>query len=180
MGTPGFRSRRASASQLTSPKKTRRSGVDAVVHGQAAFGPVIVGLSYIRTSPNLPAEFAPGRAEFGGLDARWMSGGVQVRGEWIWGQPFDGTTTTGGYLDVLVHRPSMGPLTVVARAERLAYEAPAPFAMHAQRYTAGGRVRLFNRLSAQVMLVRQTRALSSDPLALDIGLTYSLRRDLVR
>jgi hypothetical protein len=30
----------------------------------------------------------------------------------------------------------MGPLTAVARAERTAYEA-SPFAMYAQRYTAG-------------------------------------------
>jgi len=71
----------------------------------------------------------------------------------------------------------MGPLTAVARAERTAYEAPAPFAMYAQRYTAGGRIRLFDRLSAQVSLVHQTRSLSPKPLALDLGLTYSLRHD---
>jgi hypothetical protein len=177
MGTPRFSLETSIGVPGDVGEARRREGVDAVVRGQGAVGPVIVGVSYIRTRPNLPATFATGYAKFGGVDARWMRGGVQVRGEWIWGQPFDGTATAGGYVDLIVHRPSMGPLTAVARAERTAYEAPAPFAMYAQRYTAGGRIRLFDRLSAQVSLVHQTRSLSPKPLALDLGLTYSLRHD---
>jgi len=177
VGTPRFSLEASVGVPGDVGEATRREGVDAVVRGQGAVGPMIVGISYIRTSPNLPASFARGHAMFSGVDARWMRDGVQVRGELIWGQPFDGTTTTGGYIDLIVHRPSMGPLTVVARAERTAYEAPAPFALYAQRYTAGGRIRLFDRLTTEVMLIRQTRSLSDHLLAVDLGLTYSLRHD---
>jgi hypothetical protein len=177
VGTPRFSLETSVGVPGDVGEATRRQGVDAVVRGQGAVGPMIVGLSYITTSPNLPASFAHGHAVFTGVDARWMRDGVQVRGEWLWGQPFDGTTTTGGYVDLIVHRPSMGPVTAVARAERTAYEAPAPFALNAQRYSAGGRIRLFDRLSAQVVLLRQTHSLSDHRLALDLGLTYSLRHD---
>jgi hypothetical protein len=159
----------------------RRSGLDVVVRGQAAFGSFIVGASHIRTRPYLPASFAGGQLEFTGVDVRWMRNGIQARGEWIWGQPFDHTTTTGGYADLIVHRPRMGPVTAVMRAERLSYDTVAPFAMYAQRYTIGGRVRLLPQLAAAVELVRQTRALSATtPLAVDVGLTLSLRRDAGR
>ena len=156
----------------------RRSGLDTVVRGQAAFGAFIVGVSHINARPYMPERYAPGHLSFTGVDARWMRNGIQVRGEWIWGQPFTGTTTNGGYADLIVHRPRMGPVTAVLRAERLSYDAIAPFAMYAQRYTAGARVRLLNQLAATVELVRQTQALSSDtPLAVDVGFTLSLRHD---
>ena len=72
-------------------------------------------------SPTQPASFARGRAEFTGVDVRWMHDGVLVRGEWITGQPFDGTTTDGWYADVMLHRAAMGPVTAVLRVERLDY-----------------------------------------------------------
>ena len=84
----------------------RRAGVDTVVRAEGTAGSLIVGVSFIDTTPYMPERWAKGRARFGGVDARWMGGGVQVRGEWLGGQPFDGTTTTGGYADVIVHRPS--------------------------------------------------------------------------
>src|SRR5207253_329025 len=90
----------------------RRSGVDIAVRGQGALGSMIVGVSHLETQPNMNPVFAKGRMSFTGVDARWMHAGVQLRGEWIWGQPFDGTTTDGGYADLLVHRPAMGPLTL--------------------------------------------------------------------
>jgi hypothetical protein len=94
------------------------------------------------------------------------------------GRPFDGTTTTGGYADLIVHRPGMGPVSAVLRAEQLSYEAPAPFAMTAQRYTAGARIRVIDRLSTEIALVHHTHQLPQRrPTALDVGLTYSLRRD---
>ena len=68
-------------------------------------------------------SFAAGRAAFNGVDARWSVGGVQLRGEWIFGHPFDAVDTRGGYIDLIVHRIGMGPVTVVARAERLDYDA---------------------------------------------------------
>ncbi|MES1256280.1 MAG: hypothetical protein ABUS56_11760 [Acidobacteriota bacterium] len=158
----------------------RRPGLDVVVRGQAAFGDVIVGLSHIRSRPYLPATFAGGHVEFTGVDVRWMRAGVQMRGEWIWGQPFDGTRTHGGYADLIVHRPRMGPVTAVMRAERLAYDAVAPFELYANRVTVGSRIRLLDQLSAQVGLVHQSRTLSAETLALDVGLTLSLRRDAGR
>jgi acetyl-CoA acyltransferase len=41
----------------------------------------------------VPATFAFGKNVFTGVDVRWMHKGVQLRGEWITGRPFDGTTT---------------------------------------------------------------------------------------
>ena len=156
----------------------RRSGLDTVLRAQGAFGPVIVGVSHIDTRPYQSPRFARGHAVFTGIDVRWMRDGVQARGEWIAGRPFDGTATTGGYADLIVHRPAMGPVSAVLRAEHLAYEAAAPFAMTAQRYTAGTRIRVIDRLTAQIALVHHTHQLPQRrPTALDVGLTYSLRRD---
>ena len=80
----------------------------------------------------MPERFAAGRARFGGVDVRWMKDGVLLRGEWLGGRPFDGTATTGGYVDVIVHRPGHGTGDArSARAERLAYDAQPPLrALH--------------------------------------------------
>jgi len=157
----------------------RRSGVDTVVRGQTAFGSAIVGVSYIDTKPYMPATFAFGRATFTGVDARWMRSGVQVRGEWLWGQPFDDVRTRGGYVDLIVHRPSMGAVTAVVRAERLAYDAPAPFALYTNRYTAGTKIRLFERFTAQIEVVHQTTPLPDQrPTALDAAITYTFRHQV--
>jgi hypothetical protein len=155
---------------------SRRGGLDTVLRGQGAWGPIIVGVSRIDTRPYQNPRFARGRTRFTGIDLRWMHDGVQARGEWITGRPFDGTSTTGGYLDLIVHRPVMGPVTALLRAERLDYDAAAPFAMSAGRLTAGTRIRLLDQLSAQVAVVHQSRQVPQRrPTALDLGLTYSLR-----
>ena len=133
----------------------RRSGVTGVVRAQAAAGAWIVGASYIDTMPSQPARWAPGRTRFGGVDVRWMASGVQVRGEWLGGQPFDGTRTDGGYADVIVHRPAMGPVTAFARAERLAYDAEPPHALYTHRYTAGARVRMWRTIAASLGVAHQ-------------------------
>jgi hypothetical protein len=157
----------------------RRSGVDTVLHAQTAFGSAIVGMSYIDTKPYQSPEFAFGRAAFTGVDARWMRSGVQLRGEWLWGRPFDGVRTRGGYLDLIVHRPSMGAVTALARAERLAYDAPAPFALYTNRYTAGAKVRLFERFTAEVGVVHQTTPLPGQrATALDAAITYTFRHQV--
>ena len=156
----------------------RRHGLDTVVRGQLAGGPLVVGVSYLDTLPYQPAIYAFGRATFTGVDVRWMQAGVQVRSEWITGQPFDGTTTTGGYVDVIVHRPRMGPVTAVARAERLDYQAPPPFALRTRRYTAGARIRMIQALMLQLELVRQPPELPPyHSTMLDVAITYSIRRD---
>ena len=155
----------------------RRPGLNTVLRGQTAFGAMIVGVSRITTQPYQNPRFAHGDTVFNGIDVRWMRDGVQARGEWIDGRPFDGTTTTGGYLDLIVHRPRMGPVTAVARAERLFYDAAPPFAMAVRRYTAGTRIRIIDQLAAQVALVHQSRQIPQRrPTALDLALTYSLRR----
>jgi hypothetical protein len=156
----------------------RRPGVDTAVRAEGTAGSLIVGLSFIDTTPYMPASFASGRARFGGVDARWMGGGVQLRGEWLGGRPFDGTTTTGGYADVIVHRPVMGPVTALFRAERLAYTAPEPYALYSHRYAAGMRVRLWRGLATSVGVVHQAGQLTQGRrTALDVGVTYAARRD---
>jgi hypothetical protein len=155
---------------------TRRSGFDSVFRVQGYHGPWIVGVSHIRTHPTQPESFARGRAEFTGVDVRWMHDGVLVRGEWITGQPFDGPTTDGWYADVVLHRVAMGPVTAVLRAEQLNYNSTAPFALHETRVTAGAKVRLPRGLTAQVNLLRQSGNLPAyRSIPVDLALTYSIR-----
>ena len=156
----------------------RRSGVTGVVRGQAVRGDWIVGASYIDTTPYLPARFATGRTRFGGVDVRWMRSGVLVRGEWLGGQPFEGRTTTGGYADLIVHRPVMGPVTTFGRAERLAYRANPPFDLYTHRYAAGARIRLWRTVAASIAIVHQAGELTQrQRTALDFGLTGTWRKD---
>jgi hypothetical protein len=158
----------------------RHPGLDRIVRGQASYGPFVVGVSHISTNPNFPRYFAFGRATFTGVDGRWMHGGVAVKGEWLDGQPFDGTRTKGGYVDVSVHRPSLGPVTAVARAERLDYIVESPYAMYAVRYTAGARIRVLDGLAVQANAVRQRGIPGQKTAALDLAVTYVFRFDATR
>jgi hypothetical protein len=177
VGVPRFSVEASLSTPADVGEAIRRDGVTGVVRAQAAIGSWIIGGSYIDTT-YLPEEWATGRTRFGGVDVRWMSGGVQVRGEWIGGRPFDGTTTTGGYADVIVHRPAMGPITAFGRAERLAYEAIAPFDLYTHRYTGGARVRLWRTIAASIGAVHQAGEQTQvKRTALDIGITGSWRRD---
>jgi hypothetical protein len=154
----------------------RRAGVTGLVRAQAAAGAWIVGASYIDTMPSQPARWASGRTRFGGVDVRWMASGVQVRGEWLGGQPFDGTRTVGGYADVIVHRPAMGPLTAFARAERLAYDAEPPHALYTHRYTAGARVRVWRTIAPSFGVAHQAGQLTQvRRTAFDFGVSGSWR-----
>jgi hypothetical protein len=155
----------------------RARGFDRVGRVQASVGDVIVGASYIHTQPfEEQAFFAHGDTEFAGVDARWMRGGVQLRGEWIHGHPFAGTRTFGGYADLMVHRRFMGPVTAVLRAERLDYEAGL-FSSFPRRYTTGAKVRLSSLLVAHVNLLHEPPYDDEDAeTALDVALTFSFRR----
>jgi hypothetical protein len=154
----------------------RRPGVDWTVRVQAYAGPFVVGVSHITTQPYQPETFAHGDAVFNGVDARWMAHGVQLRGEWLFGRPFDGTSTDGGYIDVSVHRPEMRWVTAVFRAERIDYETIPPFAMYARRETAGALIRAARGVSISIDTVHQTSQVSyGHPWAVDVGLTYSFR-----
>jgi hypothetical protein len=153
----------------------RAHGVDTVLRTQAFFHSVIAGASYIVTQPNMVGSFVQGRMKFSGVDGRWMRGGVQLRGEWVFGQPFNTVHTQGGYLDAIVHRLGMGPLTAVARVERLDYDA-GPFSQFYRRMTAGARLRLSSALSLQVNVLHQPkRPIGDKATAADAGLTYSIR-----
>ena len=180
---------------------TRSTGLDQVLRGQAAAGDFIVGASYIHTRPHLArAEIdlpvgldgdarldqdiaadetrplAPGRATFGGVDVRWMRGGVQLRGEVIAGRPFDGAATHGGYLDLIVHRPSMGPLTAALRAEHLAHRDGSLTVLNGERYVAAMRIRVGHGIIAHVEMLHTTEGLSDHrPSAFDFGVSYSRR-----
>lgn len=154
----------------------RRGGLDQVVRVQGTLGSVIVGVSHIRTQPSEVETRERGSSEFTGLDVRWMYAGVQLRGEWIDGQPFDGTTTFGGYADLMIHRSGMGPVTAVLRAERLDYEAGS-HSSFPRRYSAGARVRLSSVLVGQVNYVRQPNDIRlKGTSALDVALTFTTRR----
>ena len=157
-------------------EEVRRSGFDTIVRVQGYHGAWIVGVSHIRTPPVQPASFARGRTEFTGVDLRYAQHGLVIRGEWIYGQPFDGTTTHGGYVDLLLHRVAMGPVTAVLRLERLDYEAASQFALHENRVTAGARIRLPYGFTAQANVLRQAGSLPNyRALPVDVALTYSLK-----
>ena len=153
----------------------RPATLDAVVRAQAFHGPFIVGASYLNTRPYEEGDHVHGRTAFGGIDARWMQGGVQLRGEWLFGRSFDGVSTHGGYVDAIVHRAGMGPVTAVTRLEQLDYEA-GPFSTFLRRFTVGGRVRLPGTLSVQVNLAHQRPGFSNGrTTAVDVSLTKTAR-----
>jgi hypothetical protein len=155
----------------------RPSGLDAVVRVQGYAGPVIAGASYIRTLPYQSPSFAFGRAEFTGVDLRVTHAGIQLRGEFIDGRPFNGTKTIGGYADLLVHHVGMGPVTAVARIEDLSYETAPPFDLHGSRQTVGANIRILDALALHVNVIHQAGAPATyGAKAIDLGLTYSIRR----
>ena len=154
----------------------RRSGVDSVVRVQGYHGPFIVGASYIRTTPLEEADVPDGRADFTGIDLRWTHRGVQARGEWMTGHPFEGASTTGWYADLLMHLVRMGPVTAVARIEQLASLEPGEDEERTSRQTVGALIRLFDRLALNVNLVHRRDHLEElRPVSFDVGLTWSIR-----
>ncbi len=155
----------------------RREGANESIRVQGYHGPFIVGVSHARSNPYLPTTFAFGRQVFTGVDLRFAtSTGFQIRSEVLKGHSFKGVSTTGWYVDGLVHRPQMGPLTAVVRTESIDYDASAPFARSAKRLTLGTRVRLPGRLTTQVNFIHQSgdmpRIYDS---SLDFSITYSIR-----
>lgn len=153
----------------------RASGVDTVTRLQAYYGPFIAGVSYIRTNPYQSPVFAKGRAVFTGADFRVTAGGVQVWGEWLDGQPFDGTSTTGWHVNGSVHRPVMGPVTAVARVEQLDYDTIPRFEVHSRRQSVGTRIRFLRDFCAQMSVVHQSWPNMEPATAMDAALTYSIR-----
>lgn len=165
----------------------RRGGISSVVRAQAHVGDLTVGASHL-SSASYDREIAqPGRLGFTSIDARWMRGGIQVRGEYLRGRPSAGTMTRGWVVESSAHRPFMGPVTAVFRTERFEHESPRPFTWmgmecleewYGARHTAGGRVRLPGGWTAQASAVFEGAELAEHGgrAALDIGVTYAFRR----
>jgi hypothetical protein len=154
----------------------RRPGADIVVRTQGYYHSVILGVSYLNTPPSMPGTFVHGRTAFGGIDARWMLDGIELKGEWADGEPFDGVVTRGGYLDLMVHERRLGPVTPVARVEYLDYSA-GPYSEDPRRVTAGIAVRLDTALTGQLDVLHQGEPLiNGRRTGLDVGLTYTFRR----
>jgi hypothetical protein len=156
----------------------RRSNLDTVIRLQTSAGPLIVGASHFRTAPYQPETFAFGAAQFTGIDVRWMRGGLQLRGEWLDGRPFDGVSTMGWYADAMIHRPSMGRVTALARVERLDYDTPVTeFMLRTRRETVGARIRLLDALIVNANFVHTIGALHPEvrPSAVDVAVSYTVR-----
>jgi hypothetical protein len=155
----------------------RRRGLDVTARVQGYYRTLIVGASHVRSGRDRAlGDFARGNSRFTGFDGRWMWSGLQLRGEWIFGRPFDGVTTRGGYIDFAIHRRALGPVTPVVRAERLDYEA-GPFSIFEHRFTGGARVQLLQWLTGQLNVIHQPHGLAANRVnVVDAGLTVSLRR----
>ena len=157
----------------------RRDGIDTVVRAEGHAGSLIVGVSYLDTTPYLPEHWAKGRARFGGVDARWMGGGVQVRGEWLGGRPFDGTTTTGR-----LRRPDRAPAGHGSGDGAAACRAAG---VHGARATRALLAPVFGSACASACgrgwpspsasATRPASCTQSRPTAIDLGVSYSARRD---
>src|SRR5262249_33776350 len=119
----------------------RRRGFDPVMRVEGYYRGLIVGASHIRSHPYDRRAFVRGDLAFSGFDLRYMHEGFQVRGEMINGRPFNNTNTNGWYVDGLVHRRELGPVTIVGRVEKLDYDA-GRFSQYYKRYTVGSRVSL--------------------------------------
>ena len=159
--SPRRRSRRASARPADVGEAIRRAGLDTVLRAAGRPRPVILGASYIDTMPvhagALRARAAPASAA---STCAWMRAGVQVRGEWLGGRPFDGTRPPAAMSTSSCIARRWGRSPLLARAERLAYDGAAPHALYTHRYTAGARVRLWRGLAASAG-VDATRPASS-------------------
>jgi len=153
---------------------SRARGSSLVARVQTQQRNLVAGVSYVKTRPYPAGPWVAGHGEFTGIDARWMSRGVQLRGEWIGGRPFDGARTTGWYLDARVHRVDLGPIMPVLRYEEYSYEA-GPMDVSWERLTAGARVRVTPALTAQVNMLLQSGATPGSSGALDVALTHTRR-----
>jgi len=153
----------------------RPQTLDGVVRVQGVYRSLIVGSSYLNTRTYPMGDFVQGRMLFRGVDVRWMHAGLQLRGEWIDGRSFDGVATRGGYADVLLHVRAMGPVTAVARVEKLDYDA-GPFSFYDKRYVVGARIGVARYTFVQFNLLHQPGGLPTGrTLAFDASITRTVR-----
>lgn len=126
----------------------------------------------------MPGAVRAGLSQFTGADLRWTAGGLTLRGEWMRGHPFEGSTANGWYADAIFHLIGMGLLTAVARVEHVAAFDPDDQGDTASsRETVGGRLRLPLGLSLTVNLAHRSGQLGEyRPTSLDVGVMWSGRR----
>jgi hypothetical protein len=155
---------------------TRRKGMDTVLRAQGYYGALVVGVSHIR-SQTYELPYATGEMIFTGIDARWMRGGIQLRGEWLFGQPWDEMRTVGGYLDAIVHRPFMGPVTLVGRVEALDYVTPNPaYSSRVHGGAVGARVKVLDGLYGQINVThRPSEPYGPNVTSTDVAFSYTVR-----
>jgi hypothetical protein len=155
----------------------RRGGLDAIVRVQGYWGPLIAGASYMDTPLSEPARVTEGRNHVTGIDLRWTHAGIQLRGEWIAGRPFGARKSTGWYADALIHRTAMGPVTAIVRVERIDFGEPEnDTAEYLSRQTIGVRVNVGGGVTLQVNALHQTGDDEYLPRALDLAVTWSVRK----
>ena len=161
-------------------KATRASGLDTLFRVQGSYGPFIVGVSHLQNHASGTPEYSSGSSSFSatatGIDVRWMQSGVQLRGEWISGKPTEDATNNGWYVDALIHRVGMGPVTAVARIEQLSVTDEGEDTDQG-RQTIGSRVRVLEGLSLNVDVVHRSGEFPTKfhGTALDLGITWTLR-----
>jgi hypothetical protein len=176
VGVSGLQVETALGAPADVGSSVRRPGLDSIVRVQGYYGPIIAGVSHIRTKSLQIAE-EDSRSDFTGVDLRFTRGGMQLRGEWMTGHPFEGATTDGWYADAIVHLVPMGPVTAVARIERMGFVEPAENEDETLgRQTIGARIRIAAGFSVAVNLVHRTGELGEyKPTSLDVGFTWSGR-----
>lgn len=156
----------------------RRSGLDTVVRAQGYSGPLIVGVSYMRSLPYMSPIVEQARLGFMGIDARWMLGGIQGAGRMDLRTPYRcGTSTRGWYADLIVHRPVMGPVTAVFRTEHLDWIGSIRSDdAQGRRHTVGARVRLTKAFTVHANVIRQSGYLAEEHRgSVDLAVTYAIR-----
>lgn len=145
-----------------------RGGLDAAVRVQGYHGPVILGASFLTTQV-APFEGSIRRSsQFAGVDGRWMERGLQFRGEWIHGRSSGGIHSQGWYVDAMLHRAGLGPVTPVMRYEEARFALPGS-RMTWRRWTTGVKVRISPSLAGTVNYIQGWHG------ALDVGLTHTER-----
>jgi len=177
VGVPRFMVETALGAPGDVGEVVRRSGLDAIVRAQGYFGPLIAGVSYMRTQPPETAPVTDERNHVTGADLRWTRAGVQLRGEWVSGQPFGASTSTGWYADAIVHRTFMGPVTAVVRVERLDFaDVESGSDEHLTRQTFGARVQVGGGVAVQLNALHQNGDDAYAPRAFDVAVTWSVRK----
>ena len=173
-GTPHLQLE-VSAGTPSDADEQRHAGPDRTIRLQGYTGPWILGASYLSSKPAGDRLFYTGRSEFYGIDGRWMRGGLQIRGEWIHGTPFFTGRTEGWYVDALLHRPWMGSTTAVVCFVVVSFVC-LPFFFFCFWVLVGAKVQISRSLVGQINFVHQSDLRPNSDNALDVGLTYTIRR----